>query len=347
MSWHVGVVVAALGAAALVAGGDHRDAGRQAQRGQQVRGLLAAQGHDLGVVGLALDAAVPGPVVVGAVAVVLAVGLVVLVVVGDQVAQREAVVGGDEVDRGVRRAPVVGVQVGGARQPGRHLADAAGLQPPEVAHRVAVAVVPLAPRRREAADLVAVHAGVPRLGDQLHVPQHRVLADGGDEVPGQVDAVPGAGQRRREVEAEAVDVHLGDPVAQRVEDHPQRRRVRRVDGVAAAGDVEVRRAVVHPVDVLVVADVVEAAEAQRRAERAALGGVVVDHVEDHLEPGPVQRLDHRLELVDLLAAVPGRAVAVVGREEADGVVAPVVGHPGAREVGLGGELVHRAAARPW
>ena len=88
-----------------------------------------------------------------------------------------------------------------------------------------------------------------------------------------------------EVEAEAVDVHLGDPVAQRVQDHPQRRGVGRVDGVAAAGDVEVGRPVGDPVDVLVVADVVEAAEAQRRAERAALGGVVVDHVEDHLEAG--------------------------------------------------------------
>ena len=51
--------------------------------------------------------------------------------------------------------------------------------------------------------------------------------------------VPGARQRRGEVEPEAVDVHLGDPVAQRVEDQPQRVRVRTVDGVAAAGDVPV------------------------------------------------------------------------------------------------------------
>jgi hypothetical protein len=34
--------------------------------------------------------------------------------------------------------------------------------------------------------------------------------------------------------------------------------------------------------------------------------VVVDHVEDHLDALPVQRLDHALELADLLAA---RAVA--------------------------------------
>ena len=44
------------------------------------------------VVGLALDAAVPAQVLVDPVAVVLAVRLVVLVVVGDEVVEREAVV---------------------------------------------------------------------------------------------------------------------------------------------------------------------------------------------------------------------------------------------------------------
>ena len=65
------------------------------------------------------------PVVVGAVAVVLAVGLVVLVVVGDQVAQGEAVVGGHEVDRRERQPAVVGVQVARPGQPGGQVAHAA------------------------------------------------------------------------------------------------------------------------------------------------------------------------------------------------------------------------------
>ena len=60
---------------------------REQQRGQEVALLARAQREDLGIVGGALDAAVPGAVVVGAVAVVLAVGLVVLLVVGDQVAR--------------------------------------------------------------------------------------------------------------------------------------------------------------------------------------------------------------------------------------------------------------------
>ncbi len=143
----VGVVVAALRAADLVAAEQHRHALRQQQRGQQVALLACPQREHLGVVGRSLDAAVPRAVVVLAVAVVLAVGLVVLLVVGDEVAQREAVVRGDEVDAG-RRAP--------ARRPGRGRScrsagsasspTVAGVAAPEVAHGVAVLAVPLRPR---------------------------------------------------------------------------------------------------------------------------------------------------------------------------------------------------------
>ena len=44
----------------------------------------------------------------------------------------------------------------------------------------------------------------------------------------------------------------------------------------------------------------------------------------------VQRLDHRLELLHLLPGAAERGVAVVRREEADGVVAPVVGQAPSR-----------------
>ena len=59
-----------------------------------------------------------------AVAVLLAVGLVVLLVVGDQVAQREAVVGGDEVDAGVRPPAGALVEVGAAGEARAELARA-------------------------------------------------------------------------------------------------------------------------------------------------------------------------------------------------------------------------------
>ena len=56
----------------------------------------------------------------------------------------------------------------------------------------------------------------------------------------------------------------------------------------------------------------------------ALGGVVVDDVEDHLDAGAVKRLDHPLELPHLLAATTGGGVLGMRREIADRAVAPVI-----------------------
>ena len=111
----VAVVVAALGAADLVAAEQHRHALAEEQRGEEVALLLLAGLDDRLLIGLALDAEVHALVVVVAVAVVLAVGLVVLRLVADEVVEGEAVVGGDEVDAGVRPAPGAGVQVGASR----------------------------------------------------------------------------------------------------------------------------------------------------------------------------------------------------------------------------------------
>ena len=91
------------------------------------------------------DATVPAVVVVGAILVVLAVGLVVFVVVGDEVTQREAVVGGDEVDAAGRPAPAEAIQVAAAAEPIGKLRNLARVTLPELAHVVAVLAVPLAP----------------------------------------------------------------------------------------------------------------------------------------------------------------------------------------------------------
>ncbi len=274
-----------------------------------------------------------------AVVVVLAVRLVVLLVVRHEVVEREAVVRGDEVDRRDGLAPAVLVEVGRAREPARELGQRRGLAAPEVAHRVAVAPVPLRPQGREAAHLVATVAEVPRLGDELDLGDDRVLLHDVEERREAVDLVELARERGREVEAEPVHVHLGHPVPQRVHDGLEHVRRAHEQRVARAGRVEVVRLVaVHEP---VVGLVVDAAEAQRRAEVVALRGVVVDHVEDDLDAGLVQSLDHGLELHDLLPARPVGRVPVVGREEPDGVVTPVVRQPLLDERGVVDELVHR------
>jgi hypothetical protein len=256
LSWHQALLLPSW-APELVAAEQHRHALREKQRGQEVALLAFAQREDLRIVGRPLDAAVPAAVVVGAVAAVLAVGLVVLLVVGDEVAQREAVVRGDEVDRGERPAAVGLVEVARSGEARGELGDAR-IAAPEVAHRVAVLAVPLRPQHREVADLVAAGPDVPGLGDQLDLREHGILEDHVEERRQAIHVVELARQRRCEVEAEAVDVALDHPVAQRVHDQPQHGRLDRVERVAGAGEVHVvARVVRHQA---VVGGVVDAAK---------------------------------------------------------------------------------------
>ena len=149
---------------------------------------------------------------------------VVLLVVGDDVVEREAVVAGDVVDaleRPVGIAGVVGEEVVAAVEPEHERPDHPGIAADEPADVVAEPAVPLVPQRPgELGPELVGPAGIPGLGDQVDVAQDRVGADGGQErVVGRRErAVGAAGQHGGEVEPEAVDVHLRDPVAQAVED---------------------------------------------------------------------------------------------------------------------------------
>ena len=92
-----------------------------------------------------------------------------------------------------------------------------------------------------------------------------------------------------------------------------------VERIAASGVVHIVAAVVRYEPV--VRGVVDATEAQCRSEVAAFGRVVVDDVEDDLDAGRVQRLDHGLEIAVGLA---GGGIELLRGEVADRVVAPVV-----------------------
>ena len=112
-----------------------------------------------------------------------------------------------------------------------------------------------------------------------------------------------------------------------------------VEAVAGAGVVHVVALVV--LDQPVVGGVVDTPHRQRRTHVVALGGVVVDHVEDHLDVGFVQRTHHRLELLHLTAGCDVGSVFRVGCEKADRVVAPVVRQPLVDQRRVVGEVVHR------
>ncbi|MNJ13203.1 hypothetical protein D3C77_74080 [compost metagenome] len=122
----------------------------------------------------------------------------------------------------------------------------------------------------------------------------------------------------RQVKAKAVHMHFARPVAQRVGDQLQHARVAQVQGVACAGVVDVEALVLgHQA---VVGGIVDASHGQGRAQLVALGGVVVDYIEDHLQAGIVQVRHHLLEFGDFAVG----QIAWMGREKGNAVVAPVI-----------------------
>ena len=259
----------------------------------------------------ALGAAVPRAVVAFPVLVVLAVGVVVLVVVGREVCQGKTVVSSDKIDAGGRGTAVGRINVPAASEPQRQLSERAVGPPPKIPDLVSVPAVPLRPTGRETAELVA--GNIPGLRDQLDRCEHRVLVDEAQKGAVGVHFSALTGERRRQVETEAVDVHLGHPIAKRAQYQPQRFGMADVEAVTGARGIEIMTPVA--LDEPVIRGVVDTFQRQGRAEMVAFCRVVVDDVQDDFEPCGVERLDHRLELGDLATRGAGRAVITVRGEK--------------------------------
>ncbi len=119
-------------------------------------------------------------------------------------------------------------------------------------------------------------------------------------------------------------MHLLNPVAQAVHHELHGPGVQHVEHVPGSGEIDVLAGILRVQ--VIVRLVVDSAEGNSRAEVAALAGMIIDDVEDHLDAHAVQCPDHHLELLHLLAQTAGR-VAAIRREIADRVVAPVVDQP--------------------
>src|SRR6185436_7911097 len=113
---------------------------------------------------------VPGAIVRFAVLVVFAVGLVVFLVVRDEVSHRKPVVRRDEVDTRLRAAAVA-VQIRAAGQ-ARGKCPEGSFAAPVVAYCIAVLAVPLTPGRRKLSELITAFADVPRFRNELHPAQY-------------------------------------------------------------------------------------------------------------------------------------------------------------------------------
>src|SRR5436305_3235643 len=161
------VVVSLLCPPDFISTHEHGHAPRDEQNRRKVLDLPLAQRLNVGIARCSLDATIPAQVIVDAVPVILTIGLVVFVIVGNQVIQGEAIVTGDEIDAVDRHAPLILVEIRAARDPRGNGADQPRVTFDKAAHIVAEAPVPFRPAfPGKVADLVKA-TGIPRLSDNF------------------------------------------------------------------------------------------------------------------------------------------------------------------------------------
>src|SRR5688572_136007 len=136
-----------------------------------------------------------------AIAVFFAVRLIMFLVVADQIMQCKSVVGGDEVDARIGLPAVVAVEIARTRESIAQVADLAGIAFPKTPCGVAIRRVPFGPENREIADLIPARAEIPRLGNELHLRDDRILLDDIEKGAQPVNVVKLARQGGCQIEA--------------------------------------------------------------------------------------------------------------------------------------------------
>src|SRR5258708_28179695 len=141
----VGVVVAALRAPEFVAGLQHGHALRKEQRRQYVAQLPLSQLDDGGIVRKALDSAIPAQIVVVTIGVGIEIGFVMSLTVGNQIAEREAVMCRRKIDAGGGLAAVVFEHSPGTGESLGQLVDFPAAAPPQRSNPLPASGVSLRP----------------------------------------------------------------------------------------------------------------------------------------------------------------------------------------------------------
>src|ERR1700704_2577134 len=210
----VGIVVAVLAVADFVSRQEQRHTLRQHEARQQIAAHLTSHLHDIGIVGRAFDAAIRAVIFIGAVTVVLAVRLIVLALIADQIGKSEPIVDRDVVDARAGTAGVMVEQMRGTRHAAAEVSEEFAVTPPIAPQRAAKLIVPLGPAGRKSAHLIAARAEIPRLGNELYSSQDRILPDRSEKGRTAIEAVRSAAEGGCEIEPESVDSANLDPMAQ-------------------------------------------------------------------------------------------------------------------------------------
>jgi hypothetical protein len=111
-----------------------------------------------------------------------------------------------------------------------------------------------------------------------------------------------AGEDGGEIKPEAIHMHLANPVPKAVDDHAADDGLVPVQRVARARIIRKFRFVAFKEIINVV---LEAFVTECRSVVPPFRRVVINHVEDHLDPGPMERLHHLAEFVENLQRILG------------------------------------------
>src|SRR5215813_7365699 len=95
--------------------------------------------------------------------VILAVRLIVLLVIADEIGESEPIVGSDKIDTGMWSAAFPFVQVTASGQPVGEAAYLSTIAFPEATYGIPILGIPFRPEDRKVADLISAFTQVPRL----------------------------------------------------------------------------------------------------------------------------------------------------------------------------------------
>ncbi len=170
----VGVVVSALRSPHLIPHQQHRRSLGHEQDRQHILDLAQAQVIHVLISGRPFHPAVPTKVIICSIAVVLSVGLIVFVIVGNQVIERESIVAGNKVDATVWLPIWLLKEIRAPRDTRRQPKDGSRVSLDKAPYVVTKLPIPLRPAvPDERADLVEP-SGIPGLSDDLDACQYRV-----------------------------------------------------------------------------------------------------------------------------------------------------------------------------
>ena len=171
----VGIVIAELGIQKLIAGKEHRRSAAAHQHGKGIHCQPPAQRENPFICRIPFRTAVPAAIIVTSIRIAPAVGLIMLFVVGIQIPKSKAVMTGQEIHGRIVPSPFRIIDILGTGNSARSNLPHAKIPFQEIAHIIPISAIPFRPAAPggETAHLIEA-ARIPRLGDQLHIPQDRI-----------------------------------------------------------------------------------------------------------------------------------------------------------------------------